>query len=59
MGFAEALSGNGSLTGRGHPWGHGLVCGAVTASRWGPPYRAFPDPDVPRSDDGSFSSCSS
>jgi hypothetical protein len=31
MGFAEALSGDGSLTGRGHPWGHGLVCGAVTA----------------------------
>jgi erythrin-vacuolar iron transport family protein len=31
MGFAEARSGDGSLTGRGHPWGHGLVCGAVTA----------------------------
>ena len=30
MGFAEALSGNGSLMGRGHPWGYGLICGAMT-----------------------------
>src|SRR6185503_9511701 len=27
MGFAEALSDDGSLTGRGHPWIRGLVCG--------------------------------
>lgn len=31
MGFAEALSDNGSLTGRGSPWLRGLVCGAMTA----------------------------
>jgi erythrin-vacuolar iron transport family protein len=30
MGFAEALSDDGSLTGRGHPWMRGLVCGAMT-----------------------------
>jgi len=31
MGFAEALSDDGSLTGRGHPWVRGLVCGAMTS----------------------------
>jgi erythrin-vacuolar iron transport family protein len=31
MGFAEALSDDGSLTGRGHPWLRGIVCGAMTA----------------------------
>jgi rubrerythrin len=31
MGFAEALSDNGSLTGRGSPWLRGLICGAMTA----------------------------
>ncbi len=31
MGFAEALSDDGSLTGRGHPWARGLVCGSMTA----------------------------
>jgi VIT1/CCC1 family predicted Fe2+/Mn2+ transporter len=31
MGFTEALSDDGSLTGRGHPWVRGLVCGAMTA----------------------------
>lgn len=30
MGFAEALSDDGSLTGRGHPWMRGLICGAMT-----------------------------
>jgi rubrerythrin len=30
MGFAEALSDDGSLTGRGHPWIRGLVCGLMT-----------------------------
>ena len=30
MGFAEALSDDGSLTGRGHPWARGLVCGVMT-----------------------------
>ena len=31
MGFAEALSDDGSLTGRGHPWARGIVCGLMTA----------------------------
>jgi rubrerythrin len=31
MGFAEALSDDGSLTGRGAPWLRGGVCGAMTA----------------------------
>jgi rubrerythrin len=31
MGFTEALSDDGSLTGRGHPWVRGVVCGAMTA----------------------------
>jgi VIT1/CCC1 family predicted Fe2+/Mn2+ transporter len=31
MGFAEALSDDGSLTGRGHPWVRGSVCGLMTA----------------------------
>jgi rubrerythrin len=30
MGFAEALSDDGTLTGRGHPWMRGLVCGLMT-----------------------------
>ncbi len=32
MGFAEALSDNGSLTGRGSPWLRGVVCGLMTAA---------------------------
>jgi rubrerythrin len=32
MGFAEALSDDGVLTGRGHPWIRGLVCGAMTTA---------------------------
>jgi erythrin-vacuolar iron transport family protein len=31
MGFAEALSDDGSLTGRGHPLLRGVVCGCMTA----------------------------
>ena len=31
MGFAEALSDDGSLTGRGHPWMRGAVCGLMTS----------------------------
>ncbi len=31
MGFAEALSDDGSLTGRGRPWVRGLICGLMTA----------------------------
>jgi rubrerythrin len=31
MGFAEALSDDGSLTGRGTPWLRGVICGAMTA----------------------------
>jgi rubrerythrin len=30
MGFAEALSDDGSITGRGHPWIRGIVCGIMT-----------------------------
>jgi erythrin-vacuolar iron transport family protein len=30
MGFAEALSDDGNLTGRGHPWARGTVCGLMT-----------------------------
>jgi rubrerythrin len=30
MGFAEALSDDGTLTGRGHPWARGIVCGLMT-----------------------------
>ncbi|HYE26601.1 MAG TPA: ferritin family protein [Clostridia bacterium] len=30
MGFAEALSDDGSLTGRGHPWLRGFICGLMT-----------------------------
>jgi VIT1/CCC1 family predicted Fe2+/Mn2+ transporter len=30
MGFAEALSDNGSLTGRGAPWIRGVICGLMT-----------------------------
>ena len=32
MGFAEALSDDGSLTGRGHPWLRGLICGLMTTA---------------------------
>ena len=32
MGFAEALSDDGTLTGRGHPWARGTVCGLMTTS---------------------------
>jgi erythrin-vacuolar iron transport family protein len=31
MGFAEALSDDGSLTGRGTPWLRGAICGTMTA----------------------------
>ena len=31
MGFAESMSDNGSLTGRGNPWLRGAVCGLMTA----------------------------
>jgi rubrerythrin len=32
MGFAEALSDDGSLTGRGRPWLRGVVCGLMTTA---------------------------
>jgi erythrin-vacuolar iron transport family protein len=32
MGFAEALSDDGSLTGRGRPWIRGGICGVMTAA---------------------------
>ena len=30
MGFAEALSDDGTLTGRGHPWMRGAITGLMT-----------------------------
>ncbi|MFX8660869.1 hypothetical protein ABTM16_19595, partial [Acinetobacter baumannii] len=33
MGFAEALSDDGSMTGRGSPWLRGAICGLMTT--WG------------------------
>ena len=30
MGFAEALSDDGVISGRGHPWARGIVCGIMT-----------------------------
>jgi hypothetical protein len=33
MAFAEALSDDGTVTGRGSPWLRGAVCGAMTAAR--------------------------
>jgi rubrerythrin len=32
MGFAEALSDDGSLTGRGYPWVRGVICGLMTTA---------------------------
>jgi len=32
MGFAEALSDDGSLTGRGRPWVRGIICGLMTTA---------------------------
>ncbi|MGO8734677.1 MAG: iron exporter MbfA [Terriglobia bacterium] len=32
MGFAEALSDDGSLTGRGRPWLRGVICGLMTTA---------------------------
>lgn len=32
MGFAEALSDDGSLTGRGYPWLRGAICGLMTTA---------------------------
>ena len=32
MGFAEALSDDGVLSGRGHPWARGIVCGLMTTT---------------------------
>jgi rubrerythrin len=32
MGFAEALSDDGALTGRGHPWMRGAICGLMTTA---------------------------
>ena len=31
MGFTEALSDDGQITGRGSPWLRGIVCGVMTA----------------------------
>ena len=41
MGFAEALSDDGSLTGRGTPWLRGTVCGLMTTHRRPRPHPAL------------------
>ena len=41
MGFAEALSDDGSLTGRGTPWLRGAVCGADDHDRRPRPHAAL------------------
>ena len=51
MGFAEALSDDGSLTGRGRPWMRGLVCGLMTALGGSRAYAALPDFRFPRGDE--------
>src|ERR1700682_5721267 len=51
MGFAEALSDDGSLTGHGHPWVRGLVCGAMTAVGGDRSYPALLDSEFPRGND--------
>ena len=48
MGFAEALSDDGSLTGRGHPWVRGLICGAMTARGRHWSHAAVSDSRLPR-----------
>ena len=47
MGFAEALSDDGLLTGRGHPWLRGLVCGLMTTLGGVGHTPALPDPRLP------------
>ena len=44
MGFAEALSDDGSLTGRGTPWLRGSVCGVMTAIGGPRPHPALSHP---------------
>ena len=52
MGFAEALSDDGSLTGRGHPWVRGVICGgAMTALGGSRPHLAISHSKLPCSDD--------
>ena len=46
MGFAEALSDDGSITGRGRPWLRGFVCGLMTTLGGARPYTAVPDPQL-------------
>ena len=50
MGFAEALSDDGSLTGRGTPWLRGLICGAMTALGGSRAHAAIPDSQFQRRD---------
>ena len=62
MGFAEALSDDGSLTGRGTPWLRGMVCGADDRARRPRPHAALSDPGFLDRDRGrrrSWSSSSS
>ena len=52
MGFAEALSDDGSLTGRGTPWLRGSVCGVMTDDRRHRPHPALPHSRFLDRDDG-------
>ncbi len=44
MGFAEALSDDGSLTGRGHPWVRGFILWSHDRSWRGRPHAPISDP---------------
>ena len=48
MGFAEALSDDGSLTGRGSPWLRGVTCGAMTTLGGLGHTMPYLVPDLPR-----------
>ena len=52
MGFAEALSDDGSLTGRGTPWMRGSVCGVMTDDRRHRPHPALSHSRFLDRDDG-------
>ena len=54
MGFAEALSDDGSLTGRGHPYVRGAGLAASPGDRRGRhrPHAAVPDSQLPPGHDG-------
>ena len=54
MGFAEALSDDGSLTGRGHPLGPRIGLRRHDNRRRNWPHAAFLDSELPRGNDHRF-----